>query len=222
MIELRNLTKGYRLKGVRKDLFRDLSFRFPDRNVAIMGPNGAGKSTLMRLVAGSELPDAGRVIRHGRVSWPLGFSAGFNGTMTGIENARFVARIYGADTEAVIDYVRGFAELGPSLRLPIRTYSSGMRARLAFGLSMAIDFDTYLIDEITAVGDENFRRKSQAAFRDKLAHARIVMVSHSATAIRDYCDCGLLIDRGRITFHDDIDDLIASYETAVAGAPAAA
>jgi len=213
MIELINVSKSYKLKGVRKTILEDLSFKFPHkRNVAIMGNNGAGKSTLMRLIAGTELPDSGRIYRSAMVSWPLGFAGGFNGSMTGLENVRFVARIYGRDTEAVIDYVEEFAELGPSLKLPIKTYSSGMRARLAFGLSMAIDFDYYLIDEITAVGDENFKRKSQQAFKEKLSESQIIMISHSASAIKTYCDCGLILAKGGAFYYEEIDQLIEAYK----------
>ena len=212
MIELQNVSKTYRLKGVKKQVFDRFNFTFPaGRNIAIMGPNGAGKSTLMRLIAGAEQPDEGRIIRRAKVSWPLGFSGGFNGSMTGIENVRFVARIYGADTEAVIDYVREFTELGPSLNLPIRTYSSGMKARLAFGMSMAIDFDCYLIDEITAVGDAKFKKKSQSVFKQKLPSSRVIMISHSLGQIRDYCDCGLLLAADGAWFYDDIDGLVEAY-----------
>lgn len=213
MIELRNVSKAYQLKGTRKQVLDGVSFRLPaDRNVAIMGSNGSGKSTLMRLIAGAEQPDEGQVIRNVSVSWPLGFSAGFNGSMTGIENVRFIARVYGADTEAVIDRVADFAELGRSLRLPVKTYSSGMKARLAFGMSMAIDFQCYLIDEVIAVGDESFKRKSQAMFRGKLGKARIVMVSHSAAQIRDYCQSGFLLSGGRLSYFDEVDDLIMAYQ----------
>jgi capsular polysaccharide transport system ATP-binding protein len=213
MLALDNVSKAYKLKGIHKVILDRVSFRFPkDRNVAIMGRNGAGKSTLMRLLAGAEQPDSGRVLRSLRVSWPLGFSGGFNGSMTGMENVRFVARVYGQDTEAVIDYVRDFSELDSSLDLPIRTYSSGMKARLAFGLSMAIDFDCYLIDEITAVGDESFRRKSQEVFKKKLAQSRIIMISHSEVAIREYCECGILLNNGELFFFDEIDLLINSYK----------
>jgi len=213
MLAFDRVSKSYRIKGVRKTILSDFSFQFPKaRNVGIMGKNGAGKSTMMRLMAGIEPPDYGRVYRTSRVSWPLGFSGGFNGSMTGIENIRFVSRIYGQNTERVIAYVTDFAELGVSLRLPIMTYSSGMKARLAFGLSMAIDFDVYLIDEITAVGDENFKKKSQAVFQDKLANSQIIMVSHSPSTIKQYCDCGLLLESDRIMYFDDVDDLLRAYK----------
>ena len=212
MLVFDKVTKFYRTKGVKKTILSEFSFEFPtDRNVGIMGKNGAGKSTMMRLMAGIEPPDLGHVYRTTRVSWPLGFAGGFNGSMTGIENIRFVSRIYGQETEKVIDYVTEFAELGPSLRLPIKTYSSGMKARLAFGLSMAIDFDVYLIDEITAVGDEDFKKKSQAVFQDKLAKSQIIMISHSASTIKQYCDCGLLLEGNQIRYFDDVNDLLTAY-----------
>ncbi|WP_106746467.1 ABC transporter ATP-binding protein [Yoonia maritima] len=214
MLAFDRVSKVYKLKGVRKVILDDLSFAFPeDRNVAIMGKNGAGKSTMMRLLAGSEPPTTGHVYRSLRVSWPLGFAGGFNGSMTGIENIRFVSRIYGQDTERVIEYVKDFAELGPSLQLPIKTYSSGMKARLAFGLSMAINFQVYLIDEITAVGDETFRKKSNAVFQEKLKSSQIIMVSHSAATIKEYCDCGLLLNNGGVTFYDDVGDLLRDYKS---------
>ncbi|MDO6591634.1 ABC transporter ATP-binding protein [Loktanella sp. D2R18] len=214
MLAFDRVSKIYNLKGVRKVILDDLSFVFPEnRNVAIMGKNGAGKSTMMRLLAGSEPPTSGHVYRSLRVSWPLGFAGGFNGSMTGIENIRFVSRIYGQDTERVVTYVKEFAELGPSLRLPIKTYSSGMKARLAFGLSMAINFQVYLIDEITAVGDETFRKKSRAVFQEKLKSSQIIMVSHSAATIQEYCDCGLLLNAGGVTFYDEVTELITAYKS---------
>ena len=212
MIELRNVSKTYSMKGVRKQVIRDLSFSFsPHRNTAILGPNGAGKSTLLRLISGAELPDTGDVIRKGRVSWPLGFSGGFNGSMTGLENVRLVARLYGEDTEQLIENVRREAELGPSLNLPVRTYSSGMKARLAFAMSMAINFDCYLVDEVIAVGDESFQRRTRDAFRKKLAKSRIIMVSHSMSKIRQYCDNGLLLSEQAVWYFDDIDELASAY-----------
>jgi len=213
MLSLEHVSKSYKLKGVKKVILDDVSWVFPrEKNVAIMGKNGAGKSTLMRLLAGTEPPDFGRIYRTQKVSWPLGFAGGFNGSMTGLENIRFVSRIYGQDTDQIIDYVTEFAELGPSLFLPIKTYSSGMKARLAFGLSMAIDFQVYLIDEITAVGDANFKKKSKQVFHDKLANSQIIMISHAPNTIKEYCDCGLLLDNGSFTYHDNVDDLLKAYK----------
>jgi capsular polysaccharide transport system ATP-binding protein len=211
-IVLDQVSKTYTGNGQRKEVLRDVSFVFPEgRNVAIMGRNGAGKSTLMRLLSGAERPDRGRITRHSPVSWPLGFSGGFNGSMTGVENVLFVARLYGQDADAVLEYVAWFSELGPNLRLPIKTFSSGMKARLAFGLSMAIPFSTYLIDEITAVGDEAFKRKCRAVFTERQASARVIMISHSATTIRRHCDCGVLLEDGQLTYHEDVGELINRY-----------
>jgi len=213
MLTLNKVSKSYKSKGVKKVILDNITIDFPeDKNIAIMGKNGAGKSTMMRLLAGTELPDHGHVYRTQKVSWPLGFAGGFNGTMTGIENIRFVSRLYGQDTEQVIAYVKEFSELGPSMRLPIKTYSNGMKARLAFGLSMAIDFQVYLIDEITAVGDERFRRKSRSVFKDKLEQSQVIMISHSESTIREYCQIGLLLNDGKITSYDNIDDLIKNYK----------
>ena len=147
MIELRDISKSYETKGVRKQVFHGLNFEFKsDRNYALLGANGAGKSTLLRLLAGGEDPDRGKIIRKGKVSWPMGFSGGFNGSMTGIENIKFVARIYGQDPQSIIRYVYDFSELGKSMTLPIKTYSNGMRARLAFGLKLRVANCNYLIN----------------------------------------------------------------------------
>jgi capsular polysaccharide transport system ATP-binding protein len=209
---MKNVHKSYVLNGHRKDILKNVSFDFPqNKNIAIMGRNGAGKSTLMKLLSGSERPNKGRIQRTHPVSWPLGFSSGFNGSMTGIENALFVARLYGVSTHDVIEYVSWFSELGPSLKLPIKTYSSGMKARLAFGLSMAIEFDTYLIDEITSVGDEAFKKKCKQVFEDKLSQSNVIMISHSANTLKSYCDCGVLLENGTLTYYDDINDLVDTY-----------
>lgn len=212
MIALDRVSKSYLVKGVHKQVLDQISFVLPEKkNIAVMGRNGVGKSTLLRLIAGTELPTEGHVIREERVSWPMGFSGGFNGMMTGIENIRFVARIYGQPSDEVLERVEDFAELGTSLDLPIATYSSGMKARLAFGLSLAIDFDTYLIDEITAVGDRRFKVKSRAALGQAVETARVVMVSHSATAVKDFCEVGVLLFEGQLYYYDDLDDLLVDY-----------
>ncbi len=211
MISFRSVRKIYRERGHEKVILADASLELPRRNIAVLGANGAGKSTLLRLMSGAELPTHGQIRRDGRFSWPLGLATGFNGSMTGLENVQFLARIYGEDTERVVAFVEDFAELGPSLRLPWGTYSSGMRARLAFGASMAIEFDTYLIDEITAVGDASFKAKCQAVFRQRRARSRVIMVSHAMKTLRDYCDMGLVLHKGRLTLWDDLEDAIAVY-----------
>ena len=212
MIQLKNISKTYHIKGIQKQIFQGLSFKFnSERNYALVGPNGAGKSTLLRLIAGGEMPDSGIIERKGKVSWPMGFSGGFNGSMTGIENIRFVSRIYGQDTKRVIQYVREFSELDDSITLPIKTYSNGMRARLAFGLSLAIDFDCYLVDEVIAVGDLKFKKKSQEAFRAKFDQSFLIMASHSPATIKEYCDCGILIQQGSLKYYDSIEGLLEAY-----------
>lgn len=212
MIHFESVTKIYSVNNVHKLIMDEVTFTFEDKkNIAIMGQNGAGKSTLMRMLAGIELPTSGRVYRDEKVSWPMGFSAGFNGGMTGVENTRFVARIYNEDTETVLAKVQSFAELGDSFALPISTYSSGMKARLAFGLSLAINFDCYLIDEIISVGDSRFKKKSEAALKGKIHHSRVIVISHSEKTIRDYCEGGVLLYAGKMYYYDDLDSLILDY-----------
>lgn len=212
MISFERVSKVYNINNIRKVILDDASFVFPSgKNIAVMGQNGAGKSTITRMISGIELPTSGLIRRDERVSWPLGFSAGFNGLMTGLENIRFVARIYGVESDEVLEKVQSFAELGKSLALPISTYSSGMKARLAFGLSLAIDFDTFLIDEITAVGDRRFKKKSNAALKDRIENARVIMISHSENTIREYCDSGVLVYNSKMYYYDNIEKLISDY-----------
>ncbi|WP_039019851.1 ABC transporter ATP-binding protein [Halocynthiibacter namhaensis] len=213
MIAFDTVTKTYHVKDIKKLILDDVSFAFESgKNIAVMGHNGAGKSTLMRLIAGIELPTSGLVTSDETVSWPLGFVGGFNGLMTGIENVRFVARIYGHDSDRILEDVRQFAELGLSIELPISTYSSGMKARLAFGLSLAINFDCYLIDEITAVGDRRFKLKSKKALTDKIRTARVIMISHAEKTIHNYCDSGVLLHNSKLYYYDDLKSLIKDYQ----------
>lgn len=215
MIELRNVTKVYAThSGDHVVLDRVDAVFEPNVSVGILGRNGAGKSTLLRILGGAEQPDAGRVIRQGRVSWPIGFAGGFNGSLSGEENCRFVARIYGADIDAVVEFARGFAEIGKYFQEPVRTYSSGMRARLAFGLSMALDFDTYLVDEVTAVGDRSFQEKCRRAFAERRERSSVIMVSHQVSTMKQYCTRFALLQRGRLVMYDDITEVQHVYKTA--------
>jgi capsular polysaccharide transport system ATP-binding protein len=180
-------------------------------NFGILGVNGAGKSTLIRLLAGSELPDRGAVRRSGRVSFPLGFGGTFHGALSGRENAAFIARIYGAAMRPTIGYVEDFAELGEYFEMPVNTYSAGMRARLAFAACLAIDFDLYLIDEVTEVGDQRFRRKCAEAFRARMAHSDIILVTHNPQTLRQYCDRGAILANGALSLYEDIGAALTQH-----------
>lgn len=215
MIELHDVTKAYQTANGMHVVLDQLNAKFETGvSVGILGVNGAGKSTLLRLLGGAEMPDAGKIIRKGRVSWPIGFSGGFNGSLTGEQNCKFVSRIYGADTDEVIEFTRSFADIGNYFYMPIRTYSSGMKARLAFGLSMAIDFDTYLVDEVTAVGDNTFKEKCRSAFDERKERSSVIIVSHSLGTIKSYADRYALLRRGRLTFYDDLDEITRLYKAA--------
>ncbi len=214
MIRLERATKEVRMKGVRKMIIDDVSVTFPrGKSIGLLGRNGAGKSTLLQIIAGTLELDRGRIIRQGKISWPLGFQGSFQGNLSGEQNVRFVARIYGVDTDELVAYVAEFAELGQFYHAPVRTYSSGMKARLAFGVSMGINFDYYLVDEITAVGDTNFKRKSQQTFKEKLSNSDVIMVSHSTGTLRDYCQTGIVLENGQMTYYDDINEAIAVHES---------
>jgi capsular polysaccharide transport system ATP-binding protein len=213
MIVLENLTKAFWLEGQRKVVLHEANAVFPSRvSVGLLGRNGAGKSTLLDLIGGSILPTSGQILSDGRISFPVGFAGSFHPDMTGAQNVRFVARIYGIDTDELIAYVEDFAELGKHFHLPIHSYSSGMRSRLAFGLSMGLKFDTYLIDEVTAVGDAAFKRKSEAVFDDRLRHAGAIFVSHSMTSIRRMCNAGAVLEKGKLTYYPDLEEAIEVHE----------
>ncbi|MBB6511100.1 capsular polysaccharide transport system ATP-binding protein [Rhizobium soli] len=213
MIILEHATKFARAKGVNKAILKDVSFTIPrGKNLALLGRNGAGKSTFLQIIAGTLHLDGGRVIREAKVSWPLGFSGSFQKDLSGEQNVRFVARIYGVDTEQLVSYVGDFAELGDFYRAPVGTYSSGMRARLAFGVSMGVKFDYYLVDEVTAVGDTNFKRKSHQVFKERLKGSDVIMVSHHVSTLKDYCQSGLVLEQGRLTYFEKLSDAIRVHE----------
>lgn len=211
MIELHGVAKTYRLRSGRKTVLNGASLTMPWRNTAILGRNGAGKSTFLRLISGIEEPDAGSIRRLRSLSWPIGFQGAFHRELSGLENVRFVSRIYGQNTEQIIDLVEDFAELGEFFFEPVKTYSSGMSARLAFGLSMAISFEVFLIDEVMSVGDARFQEKCRKAFADRLDQSRVLMVSHAMPALRDYCQSGVVLHNGRLTYFDDLEAAIERY-----------
>ncbi|MFT6773234.1 MAG: capsular polysaccharide transport system ATP-binding protein [Paracoccaceae bacterium] len=223
MIRLENVSKSFPLKdGGRRDVVRNLSMTIPrGRSLALLGRNGAGKSSLLQLISGTLKPDRGRVERGCSVSFPLGFAGSFHNALTGAQNIRFVARIYGVNEDALMLFVDQFAELGEYLGQRVAVYSSGMKARLAFGVSMGLGFDVYLVDEITAVGDANFRSKCLDMFERRLAQADVIMVSHSMPTLRAFCDSGLVLENGRLEFFHDVEDAIARHEDNLAATRAA-
>ena len=213
MIKLQNLSKTYFTNGASHCILDNVNAVFPSgRCVALLGRNGAGKSTLLRMIAGTADPTSGRIRTRGSISWPVGFAGSFHPDLTGLQNTRFLARVYGVDTDMLTDFAADFAELGPHFNLPTRSYSSGMKSRLAFGISMGINFDTYLVDEVTAVGDAAFRVKSEAVFNHRLRTSGAVVVSHGMGLLRRVCDMGAIINNGTLTLYDDINDAIEAHQ----------
>ena len=210
MIVFDNVSKSYPVRqGERVRVIERFSGTLlPGVNVGILGRNGAGKSTMMRLIAGSERPTTGTIYRDARISWPLGFSGAFNANLTGRQNLRFVARLYREDYDEIVDFVEDFAQIGRFMDEPIRTYSSGMRARLNFGVSMAIPFDYYLIDEVIGVGDASFRDKCREVLSERRREASVFLVSHSSKMLRTFCDVGGVLADGRLTFYDTLEEAI--------------
>lgn len=222
MIALRGLTKTFRLHGRDTVVADRIDAVFPTGvAVALLGRNGAGKSSLLQMIAGTMDPDEGDVVSDGFISWPVGFAGSFHADLTGAQNVRFIGRVYGVDTDELVEFVRDFAEIGEHFHLPFRTYSSGMRSRLAFGLSMGIRFDTYLVDEVTSVGDSTFKAKSAAVFRERMRHSGAVVVSHSMGMVRRLCEAGAVLEGGKLTYFAKVGDAIAHYEAVVAASRAA-
>lgn len=220
MIALEGVSKSYRVVAGVRVVLEDVWARFQSgHNFGILGANGAGKSTLIRLLAGAEKPDRGTIRRDVRVSFPLGYSGTFHGALSGRENIAFLARVYGADRRAAMTYVEAFSELGEYFEMPVNTYSAGMRARLAFAVCLAIDFDLYLIDEVTEIGDEYFRRKCAAAFRERIGRSDIILVTHNPQTIRQYCDRGAILANGELRLYDDIGEALARYHQMSAETP---
>lgn len=212
MIEFQSVTKAFWSEGRATKIADRLTMSFPaGRSIALMGQNGAGKSSLLKMIAGTMKPSSGRITVSGRVSWPIGFAGSFHGDLSGAQNTRFVARIYGVDTDALVDFVAETSGLRDALFSPFRTYSSGMKARLAFSVSMGIDFDTYLIDEVTSVGDAAFREHCEALLADRLATRGAIVVSHSVGLLERMCDAGVVLHKGKATWFDDVQGAIARH-----------
>jgi capsular polysaccharide transport system ATP-binding protein len=213
MITCENIRKSYRTGHGEREVLKGINLTISKgEKVALLGRNGAGKSTLIKLIGGVEMPSAGRVVRHMTNSWPIGFNGGFQGSLTGYDNARFIARIYGRSYAEMRDFVEDFTELGASLTMPVKTYSSGMRARLAFALSLAIEFDCYLIDEVILVGDQNFQRKCYVELFEKRGDRSMLIASHDMGTIQKLCNRAIVIRDGEAHQFDDVADAVTCYE----------
>lgn len=213
MIHLENLTKHFTMIDGIHTVFQGLTLTLPEgRSLGLLGRNGAGKSTLLQIIAGNMQPSSGRVIRQGNISWPIGGASSFHPDMTGLQNTRFLARVYGVDCDSLSQFVEDFADIGKHFYMPLRTYSSGMKSRLSFGVAMGIPFDTYLIDEVTGAGDKSFRNKSRVVFKTRMAKSSAIMISHSMTDIRNFCDSGLVLAGGNLKFFENIEDAIRAHE----------
>jgi len=217
MIRLEDISKTFVLDGMQQTVASGINAVFPTGvSVGLLGRNGAGKSTLLQIIAGTTKPSSGRVITDGTVSWPVGFAGSFHGDLTGAQNTRFIARVYGVDTDALVGFVEDFAELGHHFHQPFRSYSSGMRSRLAFGVSMGIRFDTYLVDEVTSVGDAAFRKKSEEVFSSRMQSSGAIVVSHSMELMRRLCTMGMVLEHGGLIVFDTIDHAIRRHLTNMA------
>lgn len=216
MIKINRLTKSYKTPAGRKVLFKDMSAIFPSgKNVGILGKNGAGKSTFLRILGGIDYPDSGSIETNKSVSWPMGLSGGFQGSMTGRENAAFIAQIHGLwgkERKKILSQVEEFAEIGEYFDMPVKTYSSGMRSKLAFGLSIAVHFDYYLVDEVMSVGDAQFRAKCDSVIADKKKTSNFIIVAHSMSTLTKNCDVGVFLSGSGMEIYEDINDAIYRYE----------
>ncbi|MDA9865435.1 ABC transporter ATP-binding protein [bacterium] len=220
MIRLCDVSKRFYARGVQTIVADGINVTFPKgMSVALLGRNGAGKSCLLKMISGTMQPNSGSVEVSGSVSWPVGFAGSFHGDLTGLQNTRFVARIYGVDTDQLVNFVEEFSELGERFRLPVRGYSQGMRARLGFALSMGIAFDSYLIDEVTAVGDAAFREKCEAALAERLQGRSAVVVSHSLGFLKRVCQAGVIIEDGRAAWYDDLPEAIRVHRRMLEASP---
>lgn len=216
MIKIENLTKSYRTPTGRHYVFKDLNIEIPSgKSVAFIGRNGAGKSTLLRMIGGIDRPDSGKIITNKTISWPVGLAGGFQGSLTGRENVKFVARLYAKQEELKekIEFVEEFAELGKYFDMPIKTYSSGMRSRLGFGLSMAFNFDYYIVDEVTAVGDARFKEKCAQLFKERHKESSFLMVSHSLNSLKEFCDVAIVFKNSYIIgYYENVQSGIDEYK----------
>lgn len=219
MIELTNIYKRYATNlGAGPWVLQDLSLVIPDKtSVGLIGRNGAGKSTLLRILGGVDKPNRGQIKKNCRISWPMGSGGGLKGSLSGKQNAKFISRIFVEDDQIhdKLRFIEDFAGIGPAFNQPVNTYSSGMRSRLLFGMSLAFDFDVYISDEVTSAGDSNFRMKAQKAFNELANKASLIMVSHSIVTLKNFCQAGIWLHQGQAFWFDKLDDAWYAYQNSV-------
>ncbi|MFM0408777.1 ABC transporter ATP-binding protein [Paraburkholderia dipogonis] len=216
MIDLKEICKDYHTRQGRRRVLDGINLRVnAGEKIGILGRNGAGKSTMIRMISGAELPTSGKIRRNMSVSWPLAFGGAFQGSLTGMDNLRFICRVYGADAKAAEPFVQEFSELGYYLREPVKSYSAGMRARLAFAISMAVEFDCFLIDEIVAVGDSRFHAKCHHELFQRRQDRSLIIVSHDAGYIREHCDRAAVLVQGKLHTFDQVQDAYTFYQESV-------
>ena len=212
MISVEHVSKRYLTRQGWRTVLHDINFTLQKgEKIGILGRNGAGKSTLIRLISGVEPPSEGEIKRTMSISWPLAFSGAFQGSLTGMDNLRFICRIYNIDIDYVKNFTEEFSELGQYLYEPVKRYSSGMKARLAFALSLAVEFDCYLIDEVIAVGDSRFAEKCRYELFEKRKERSIILVSHSHSAMKQYCDNAMVLENGHMHTFEDMDKAYEYY-----------
>lgn len=218
MIRFEDVSKSFRVRGEKQLVIDRLNATLPTGDsLALLGRNGAGKSTLLEMISGSMRPDTGRIVSDGSISWAVGFQGSFHRELTAAQNVRFIARVYGVDTEELIAFVEDFAEIGDHFHMPIKSYSSGMKARVGFGTSMGIPFDTYLVDEATSVGDAAFKAKSKAVFRDRMERSSAILVSHDQAQIRDLCNAAVVLEHGHLTYYHEVEEALEVHNAMMDG-----
>lgn len=212
MIRFVNVSKSFATPDGKKVILDRVNLTLPGKtSIGLLGRNGAGKSTLLKMIGGKTNPDSGEIQTTGSISWPVGFAGSFHRNLTGAQNTKFVARAYGVDTESLLHFTKEFSELGGHFHVAVRHYSSGMRARLAFAISIGIPFDTYLVDEVTAVGDASFKVKSRHYFQERMKHAGAIVVTHSVPQLRLFCTSGAVLHEGQLHYFEDLEDAIALH-----------
>jgi len=216
MIRMSGINKYYETRLGPVHVLKSIDFKIGrQEKIGILGRNGAGKSTMIRLISGAEEPSSGTIEREMSVSWPLAFTGAFQGSLTGLDNLKFICRIYGKDYRDKIEFVQNFSELGSYLREPVKSYSAGMQMRLAFAISMVIEFDCFLIDEVVAVGDARFHAKCHEELFVKRADRGLIIVSHDPGYIREHCEHACVLDDGRLIYFDAMDEAYEYYSALI-------